>query len=86
MKKYKLQNYNYLLKDKKSTKFHIENNDFFITIISILKLIKEKNTNKINDKVLSNLIKDFYFLNENYSIIAKNIKKVKNPEAKVNNQ
>lgn len=59
----------------KSTKFHIENNDYFGTIATILSLIRQninnKNCQKDNIKALNNIEKDLMFLEKEYKIVKK---------------
>lgn len=86
MKKYNIKNYQSLFKDEKSVNFHIKNDDFFITMLSVFKLLKNSNDSKLNKIILNNLIKDFNYLNNNYSIIPKKRKSENRPEFKVKNQ
>lgn len=57
----------------KSVKFHIENNDYFGTLASILSLINQtldsKKFKKINIKILSDLEKDLLYLQKKYKIL-----------------
>jgi hypothetical protein len=57
---------------KKSIKFHIESDDYFGTIATVLSLIKQtpENINK-HIKSFDKLEKDLMFLQKNYKIIKK---------------
>lgn len=39
---YKIKNYNWLLSDEKSVKFHVESDDYFGTLATILSLWQQK--------------------------------------------
>lgn len=64
---------------KKTIIFHVNNNDYFGTLATILSLIKQnlqskyidKNNYKINLKILSNLKKDLMLLQKDYIITRK---------------
>jgi len=66
---------NWLVKDEESVKNHIEADDYFGTLATILDLIKqenllEKDSEKAN-KVLRRIKKDLLYLQENYKITQK---------------
>lgn len=55
---------------RKSIKFHIENNDYFGTLATILSLIKQTPKNlKKHIKSLDKLEKDLIFLQKEYKIV-----------------
>ena len=57
---------------EKSVKFHIENNDYFGTLATVLSLIKqtlEKNQKHI--EILDSIEKDLMYLQANYKIVKK---------------
>ncbi len=92
-KNYKIDSTFFLAKDEASVKYHLENDDYFGTIATIISLIKQslkdKKNNKISDdeieKTLNNLEKDLVFLQENYEIRSKpKSKNTKNEKEKDN--
>ena len=91
-KKYEIKPLFLLVRDEKSTKFHIKNDDYFGTIATILNLIKyeiKKNglTNKdVLNKTLGNLNKDLVFLQKNYQINPKMKNKNIIPNGKLKSQ
>jgi hypothetical protein len=73
-KKYQITPIVWCVRDEASTKFHVENDDYFGTIASILSLIKQQmkkdsgsDTATFN-KVIDNLENDLLFLQKNYQI------------------
>jgi transcription initiation factor IIE alpha subunit len=98
MKKYQINKSLSYIKDEDSVSFHVEKDDYFGTIATIIGLIGqniEKNNNYKPKEVLSalkNLEKDLVYLQKNYYIKLKNqsIPKIKNknrvPKGKLNNQ
>lgn len=59
---------------KKSLKFHIDNDNYFITLDTIIRLIRENPDNiKMNIKILKNIEDNLMFLQRKYKII--NLKK-----------
>lgn len=91
-KKYKIKPLFLLVKDEKSTNFHIKNDDYFGTIATILNLLRQeiKKNNYPNgsalNKTLNNLEKDLLFLQKNYQINPKTKNKNKTPNGKLINQ
>lgn len=91
-KKYEIKPLFLLVRDEKSAKFHIKNDDYFGTIATILNLIKyeiKKNglTNKdVLNKTLDNLNKDLVFLQKNYQINPKIKNKNITPNGKLKSQ
>ena len=88
---YKINSSFFILKDEKSVKSHLKNNDYFGTIATIISLIKQNLDNGINkEKVitaLKNLEKDLVFLQENYEIKLKSkLNKAKNKKEKNNTE
>lgn len=57
---------------KKSVEFHIESNDYFGTLATVLNLIKENLNDKkfinSNKKILKNCINDLMYLQKNFII------------------
>ena len=93
MNKYQLKIKNYILSDIKGVKFHLKSSDYFGTLASILSIIKEKieenyskSEKKIILEILKNVTEDCLYLQNNYSIIAKNKKKSQRPKGIVKNQ
>ncbi len=93
MKKYKLTINNYVVSDVKGVNFHVESSDYFSTLASVLSIVLEKIENHNNNeekklliKILKNTIKDCLYLQKNYSLIAKNKKKVQRPKGIVKSQ
>ena len=91
-KRYKIKPLFLLVRDEKSTKFHIENNDYFGTIATILNLIKHeiKKNGLINkdvlNKTLDNLNNDLIFLQDNYQINPRIKNKNTTPKGKLKSQ
>ena len=95
-KKYKISSHPQVVQDKTSTKFHVRHNDYFGTIATVLRLIKEelqetKNFTENNlEKIFIELEKDLLFLQKNYYIQAQNKPKIKNknnkPKGKLKSQ
>lgn len=91
-KKYEIKPLFLLVKDEKSTKFHIKNDDYFGTIATILNLIKhdiKKNglANKdVLNMTLDNLNNDLVFLQKNYQISPKIKNKNITPKGKLISQ
>ncbi len=93
MKKYHFKINNYILSDIKGVKFHVKSSDYFATLASVLSIIREKIENTYNikekkliEKILKNLIEDCLYLQNNYSITAKNKNKSQRPKGIVKNQ
>jgi len=91
-KKYQIKSLILLVKDENSARFHIEQDDYFGTIATILSLIKQKiqksQMNYSSDfyHALNNLEKDLLWLQKNYQITPKIKKKNKTPKGKDINQ
>lgn len=57
---------------KKSVAFHVESDDYFATLATIMVLVREDLSNiEMNTKILSNLVDDLMFLQEEYRIVKK---------------
>ncbi|MFA5644301.1 MAG: hypothetical protein WC928_02120 [Patescibacteria group bacterium] len=68
---YKIKDFFYSLRDKKTTNFHIEKNDYFGTLATIIGLINQAEIlqdEKELKKILSNLKKDLLYLQKNFVI------------------
>lgn len=67
----------WLVKDQKSVKFHVQNDDYFGTMATVLGLLKQEIYKKDNNstekikKTFTNMEKDFMWLQNNYKIIKK---------------
>lgn len=91
-KKYKITPVVWLVKDEASVKFHVENNDYFGTIASVLSLVKQElKKGRPSDlptfnKVLKNLEEELLFLQKNYQINPKSKKKNNTPKGKLISQ
>lgn len=76
-RKYQITPVIWFVKDEKSVKFHVQNDDYFGTIATIMSLIEQKiekadPENKMSlKKSLKNMGKDLMFLQKNYKIIKK---------------
>ena len=70
-KNYKIENHNLIIKDQKSTRQHIKQNDYFGTTATILNLLSQNkfinNTSEIR-KILKKIGKEFAYLQKNYEI------------------
>lgn len=91
-KKYEIKPLFLMVKDEKSTKFHVKNDDYFGTMATILNLLKQeinKNDSSkrvILNKTLDSLEKDLVFLQNNYQINPKIKNKNKMPDGKLISQ
>lgn len=91
-KNYQIKCLTWLIKDEKSTRFHVEQDDYFGTIATILSLIKQslqKNPRKNSTdfyKTLASLEKDLKYLQKNYQITPKIKKKNNTPKGKDKSQ
>ena len=61
---YKIKSYNFLLSDEKSVKFHVESNDYFGTLATVLSLWQQEKKwpggyKEIHDDLM-NLQKNYY--------------------------
>jgi hypothetical protein len=76
-KKYQITPLIWFVKDEATTKFHVENDDYFGTIATILSLVKQKindqrpQNQKLLQDTLNNLEKDLGWLQNNYQIVEK---------------
>ena len=92
VKKYQIKNLVWLVKDEASTRFHVEQDDYFGTIATILSLLKQKI--KENPATLApdflttlnNLEKDLIWLQNNYQIKPRTKKKNRMPKGKDSSQ
>lgn len=67
--------------NKKSLKFHIESNDYFGTLATILGLLLQKIIDSQNrNKILNEKVEELLYLQNNYKIIKKNGSKPGNKE------
>jgi hypothetical protein len=91
-KKYQIKNPIWLVKDAKSTKFHIAADDYFGTIATIISLMKQKITKNPMEcppdfkNHLKSLEKDLIWLQKNYQIKPRIKKKNTIPKGKENSQ
>lgn len=92
IKKYKIRNFAWLVKDQEDIKFHLDEGDYFGTLATILNLVKDKlkqdglkDVSKI-EEILHDLKKDLLHLQQNYQIIPKTKNKNKIPNGKEINQ
>lgn len=91
-KKYKITPLLWCVRDEASVKFHVENDDYFGTIATILNLLKQQikksgypETATLN-KILKNLESDLLHLQKNYQIKPKSKKKKRTPKGKLISQ
>lgn len=56
---------------QKSVKFHVESDDYFGTLATILSLLRQTSSIGKGSKILKRLEKDLMFLQKNYRIIKK---------------
>lgn len=91
-KKYKIKSLVWMVKDEKSVRFHVNQDDYFGTIATIISLIKQQikqspeSQNKKFNSTLNNLEKDLIWLQENYQITPRIKNKNKTPKGKEKNQ
>jgi len=87
-KQYQIKPLVWLVKDELSTRFHVEQDDYFGTIATILSLIRqqiEKSPIKYSSDfqtTLNNLEKDLVWLQKNYQITPRIKKKNRSPKGK----
>lgn len=92
VKKYQIKRLVWLVKDEVSTRFHVEQDDYFGTIATIISLlrqrIKENPANLTPDfmTTLNNLERDLIWLQNNYQIKPRIKKKNKIPKGKDKSQ
>lgn len=62
-----------ILRDEASTKFHVQNDDYFGSLATVISLIKEKDTLSKEEykEILCNIEKDLIYLQKNYKIYPK---------------
>lgn len=89
---YKIKPLFLLVRDKASTKFHIQNDDYFGTIATILNLLKEEikkndcRNSAVFKKTLDSIKKDLLFLQKNYQISPKTKNKKVIPKGRLISQ
>ena len=92
IKKYQIKNLVWLVKDEKSTKFHVAADDYFGTIATVLSLMKQKIEKKPTKysadfkDTLEKLEKDLIWLQKNYQIKPRIKKKNRIPNGREKNQ
>jgi hypothetical protein len=91
-KKYQIKHLLYLVKDEKSVRFHLAQDDYFGTIATILSLVRQKieeSPKKQSQEfslTLKNLENDLVWLQENFQITPKIKKRNKTPKGREKNQ
>ncbi len=91
-KSYSIKPLVWSVKDESSVRFHVDNDDYFGTIATVLSLIKQQikrgecDNAPLIEKTLKNLEKDLLFLQQNYQINPKTKNKNKTPKGNDNNQ
>lgn len=91
-RQYKIKPLVWLVKDESSVKFHVENDDYFGTIATILSLIEQQikkngcHNLAVLRKTLKNLETDLMFLQRNYQINPKNKNRNRKPKGRLHNQ
>ena len=88
---YKIKPIIWFVRDESSVKFHVQNDDYFGTIATILSLIKQRLAQakpaspktKVMTETLANLEKDLMFLQKNYEIQEKPRKKIRSAKLKL---
>ncbi len=69
MARYDIKPVVWLVRDRESVKFHVENDDYFGTIATLLDLIRQRMKNDAaTEQAFQNLKSDLMFLQENYKI------------------
>jgi len=96
MEKYLIKNNYQFLRDAASVRFHVDNDDYFGTAATILKLLKNNldlaikkappEERALIEKTFKNLEKDLMILQNNYQIKARTKKNQKEPKGKVKSQ
>lgn len=87
-KNYQIKPIVWLVKDESSTRFHVDQDDYFGTIATILSLLKQrikKSPTKYSSdfyNTLNNLETDLLWLQKNYQITPRIKKKNKTPKGK----
>lgn len=91
-KNYQIKPVTLIIHDEASVRFHVQNNDYFGTIATVLSLIKQdckksgtRDRTKIL-KILEQLEKDLLFLQNHYQIKAKTSQKKTTPKGKLQSQ
>ena len=91
-KKYKITPLLWYVKDEASVKFHIKSDDYFGTIATILRLLKDKikkdgcSNAAVLNKTMADLENDLLFLQKNYQIKPKTKKRNRSPKGKLRSQ
>ena len=65
---------------KKSLKFHIESDDYFGTLATILNFLVQKEFIGNKDKIIREKVEELIYLQKNYKIIKNNGSKTSNKE------
>lgn len=96
MKTYQINNNRQFLRDAASVRFHVDNDDYFGTAATILKLLKHnlepamkkapEEERVLIEKTFKNLEADLMILQNNYQIRAKTKKNQKELKGRLNNQ
>lgn len=89
-KKYQITPLIWLVKDEDNVRFHVESDDYFGTIATILSLLKQRIKKDGCEaavlKSFSNLEKDLLFLQNNYQISPRIKNKKTSPKGKLKSQ
>jgi hypothetical protein len=96
MKNYQIKNNNKFLHDAASVRFHVESDDYFGTVATILKLMQynlrdaikktPKEERVLIEQTFKNLGEDLIILQNNYQIKAKTKKNQKELKGRLNSQ
>lgn len=96
MNNYKIKSNYKLLRDASSVRFHAENDDYFGTAATTLRLLKDSLSELIAkspaedrdliNKTFNNLENDLMILQNNYLIVAKKKASQKSPKGRLNSQ
>lgn len=91
-KQYIIKPITLLIHDEDSVRFHVQQDDYFGTMATIISLLKQEikkcpleKREQIN-KTFKNLEHDLMFLQKNYQIKPKRNQKKRTPKGKLNNQ
>lgn len=93
---YQIKPVKHYIRDAKSVKFHVENNDYFGTAATLLGLIRESLSSEIKktpeknwapiERTFKNLEQDLLILQKNYHIKANKKKTQAEPKGKLKSQ
>ncbi len=91
MKKYNLKNTNFLLNDKESRDYYLQNNNYLKNLQAIISLIEKEIHNSSDNPLirssLLNIIDELNYINKNYSLVKlKKKNNNKTPKGKEINQ